>query len=141
LPAGGSAKWLLHEVKEAPMPKNILVVDDNPVSRELMREVLENPDQRVLEAENGEEAVRRVFDERPDIVLLDIQLPVFDGYEVLRRIRADPRVAETPVVALTAYAMPRDAEKAYAAGFDAYITKPIDAAALRIRVNKMLNPV
>ena len=73
--------------------KKILVVDDNPVSRELIREVLEDNHQRVLEAGNGEEALEKVLQEEPDIILLDIQMPVLDGYEVLRRIRANPRVA------------------------------------------------
>ena len=72
------------------MQKKILVVDDNPVSRELIREVLGNSDQLVVEAENGEEALEKITGENPDLVLLDIQLPVFDGYEVLRRIRSDP---------------------------------------------------
>jgi two-component system cell cycle response regulator DivK len=122
------------------MPKKILVVDDNPVSRELIREVLENSDQLVLEAENGEEALERITDENPDLVLLDIQLPVFDGYEVLRRIRSDPGWRKVPVIALTAYAMQKDREKAVAAGFDAYMTKPVDVGTLRKQVRKMLYP-
>lgn len=122
------------------MPKKILVVDDNPVSRELIREVLENSDQLVLEAENGEEALERITGENPDLVLLDIQLPVFDGYEVLRRIRSDPGWRKVPVIALTAYAMQKDREKAVAAGFDAYMTKPVDVGTLRKQVRKMLYP-
>jgi two-component system cell cycle response regulator DivK len=118
--------------------KKVLVVDDNPISRELVREVLEDNDREVLEAENGEEALRVIAGERPDVVLLDIQLPVYDGYEVLRRVRADLKLAGLPVIALTAYAMRQDREKAFAAGFDDYITKPIDAASLRARVAKIL---
>ena len=68
------------------MTIKILVVDDNQVSRELIREVLNSPDQVVLEAENGEEALEMILAERPDIVLLDIQIPAFDGFEVLRRL-------------------------------------------------------
>ena len=120
------------------MTKKVLVVDDNPISRELVREVLEDNDREVLEAENGEEALRVIAGERPDVVLLDIQLPVYDGYEVLRRVRADLKLAGLPVIALTAYAMRQDREKAFAAGFDDYITKPIDAASLRARVAKIL---
>ena len=120
------------------MAKKVLVVDDNPISRELIHEVLENSDLTVVEAENGEEALSMIVLERPDIVLLDIQLPVFDGYEVLRRVRSDPGLDNLPVVALTAYAMQQDREKALAAGFDDFVTKPIDAAALRVRVRKIL---
>jgi CheY-like chemotaxis protein len=121
------------------MAQKVLVVDDNPISRELIHEVLENSDLIVMEAENGEEALNMIVLERPDIVLLDIQLPMFDGYEVLHRVRSDPRLAKLPVIALTAYAMQQDREKALAAGFDDYITKPIDAAALRVRVQKILD--
>jgi two-component system cell cycle response regulator DivK len=118
--------------------KKVLVVDDNPVSRELIREVLEGPQQKILEAEDGEEALEKVLQEEPDLVLLDIQLPVLDGYEVLRRIRGNSRFARLPVVALTAFAMREDCEKALALGFDEYVTKPIDAASLRLRVRSIL---
>jgi CheY-like chemotaxis protein len=121
--------------------KKILVVDDNPVSRELIREVLENPQQRILEAEDGAEALEKVLQEAPDVVLLDIQLPVLDGYEVLRRIRSDPRFAMLPVLALTAFAMQEDCEKALALGFDGYVTKPIDVTSLRSRIGNLLNDV
>ena len=120
------------------MAKKVLVVDDNPVSRELIREVLEDSDRKVLEAENGEEALKKIAEEKPDIVLLDIQLPVYDGYEVLHQVRKHLKLDTLPVLALTAYAMPEDRTKALASGFDAYITKPIDAAALRIQVEKIL---
>ena len=121
------------------MIKKILVADDNQLSRELIREVLEDPGQKVLEAENGEEAIECILNEKPDIVLLDIQMPILNGYDVLRRIRSDPTISRIPVVALTAYAMKQDREKALASGFNAYITKPIDGASLRIRIKKMLN--
>jgi two-component system cell cycle response regulator DivK len=121
------------------MAKKVLGVDDNPISRELIREVLENSDLIVVEAENGEEALNMIMLERPDLVLLDIQLPVFDGYEVLRRVRSDPRLGKLPVIALTAYAMQQDREKALAAGFDDYVTKPIDTAAMRVRVQMILD--
>jgi two-component system cell cycle response regulator DivK len=121
------------------MVKKILVVDDNQVSRELIREVLENPDQEVLEADNGEEALEKIISEEPDVVLLDIQMPVFDGYEVLRRVRGDPRFANLPIIALSAYAMRQDYEKALALGFDDYITKPIDVAALSFRIKQILD--
>lgn len=121
------------------MTIKILVVDDNQVSRELIREVLNSPDQVVLEAENGEEALEMILAERPDIVLLDIQIPAFDGFEVLRRLRSDPRFDNLPVIALSAYAMQRDYEKALKLGFDDYITKPIDISALRVRIEEILH--
>jgi two-component system cell cycle response regulator DivK len=122
------------------LTKKILVADDNRVSRELIREVLEDSSQKVLEAENGEQALEKIISETPDLVLLDIQMPIFDGYEVLRRVRSDPRLGSLPIIALTAYAMKQDCEKALALGFTAYITKPIDAAALRIRIKQILHP-
>ena len=121
------------------MTIKILVVDDNQVSRELIREVLNSPDQVVLEAENGEEALEMILAERPDIVLLDIQIPAFDGFEVLRRLRSDPRFDNLPVIALSAYAMQRDYEKALKLGFNDYITKPIDISALRVRIEEILH--
>ncbi len=119
--------------------KKVLVVDDNPVSRELIREVLQSPQHRILEAEDGEEALEMVRQEEPDLVLLDIQLPVLDGFEVLRRIRGNPRFARLPVIALTAFAMREDCERALQLGFDEYITKPIDAASLRLRIRSLLS--
>ncbi len=119
--------------------KKVLVVDDNPVSRELIREVLESAHQRILEAGDGEEALEKVLQEEPDLVLLDIQLPVLDGYEVLRRIRGNPRYARLPVIALTAFAMREDCERALAVGFDDYVTKPIDTASLRLRIRNLLS--
>jgi len=119
--------------------KKILVVDDNPVSRELVREVLQRPDYQMLEASDGQKALDTIAQAEPDMVLMDIQIPIFDGYEVLHRIRSDPRFAALRVIALTAYAMPADRERALAAGFEAYITKPIDAGALRREVEHLLS--
>lgn len=121
------------------MVKKVLIVDDNPVSRELIREVLEASDLWILEAENGEEALKKIADEKPDLVLLDIQLPVYDGYEVLHRVRTCLKLDKLPVLALTAYAMQGDREKALDSGFNAYITKPIDAAALRFQIKTILD--
>ncbi len=118
--------------------KRILVVDDNPVSRELVREVLEAPGRTIIEAADGEEALKRIGEAIPDLVLLDIQMPVLDGFGAIRRIRLDPRTAGLRVLALTAFAMKGDRARALAAGFDAYITKPIDAAALRRQVEQLL---
>ncbi len=118
--------------------KTILVVDDNTAGRELVREVLSEPGQRVVEARHAEEALAVMTNANPDFVLLDLQLPFIDGYSLLKRIRRDPRLAQIRVVALTAYAMHGDRERALAAGFDEYITKPVHAAALREKVEGFL---
>jgi two-component system, cell cycle response regulator DivK len=118
--------------------KRVLVADDNPVSRELIREILENDDCEVIEAGDGREALEKVREHRPDLALLDIQMPVMDGNAVVREIRADPQLSMLPVVALTAYAMQGDREKALALGFNSYITKPIDIPAFRAEVAMLL---
>lgn len=116
----------------------VLVVDDNPVSRELIREVLEAPGREILEAAHGQAALDVVRRSRPDLVLLDIQMPLLDGFEVLARIRQEPQLASVRVVALTAFAMRGDRQRALDAGFDDYITKPVDGAALRKHVRALL---
>jgi CheY-like chemotaxis protein len=85
--------------------KTILVADDNTVSRELVREALENIGYRVVEAADGAEALAKAIESVPDLALLDIRMPVLDGYETLRAMRENPRLAALPVVALTAFAM------------------------------------
>ena len=114
--------------------KTILVADDNAVSRELVREALEQIGYRVVEAADGREALAKALESAPDLALLDIRMPVLDGYATVRAIRDDPRLAAIPVLALTAFAMRGDAEKAAAAGFNGYLTKPIGVAALRAAV-------
>jgi two-component system, cell cycle response regulator DivK len=118
--------------------KRVLVADDNPVSRELIREILENDDCEVIEAGDGREALEKVREHRPDLALLDIQMPVMDGNAVVRELRADPQLSKLPVVALTAYAMQGDREKALALGFNSYITKPIDIPTFRAAVAELL---
>jgi two-component system cell cycle response regulator DivK len=117
----------------------VLVADDNDASRELIREVLELSGYDVIETADGQDAVSRARENAPDLVLVDIQMPRLDGYGVLRELRADPRLSGLPVVALTAFAMQGDRERALAAGFDGYITKPVDIAALRQEIKKRLN--
>jgi CheY-like chemotaxis protein len=120
------------------MSHKILVADDNTTSRELIREVLEMSGYDVLEAADGREAIRRVREGMPDLLLLDIQMPHLDGYGVLRELRADPQLSNLRVVALTAFAMHGDRERALDAGFDGYITKPVEIAALRQEIRKFL---
>jgi len=116
----------------------ILVADDNPASRELIREVLEMSGYDVLEAEDGQDALGKIRAFAPDLVLIDIQMPRLDGFGVLRELRSDPRFAEMRVVALTAFAMQGDRERALDTGFDGYITKPVEIASLREEVLKFL---
>jgi CheY-like chemotaxis protein len=116
--------------------KKIVVADDDRVGRELMREVLEMSGYEVIEAADGVEAVRRVREAAPDLVLVDIQMPRLDGYGVLRELRADPQFSGVRVVAVTAFAMGRDREQAREAGFDGFITKPVDIASLRTQIGR-----
>ena len=106
----------------------ILVVEDNEKNMKLFRDVLHASGYRTLEAATGERAVELVFEHRPDLVLMDIQLPDIDGIEALSRLRADGRTASVPVLALTAQAMEGDRERFLAAGFDGYLSKPVDIA-------------
>lgn len=106
--------------------RRILVAEDNAVNAELIREFLQMRGYETIEAANGQDAVEKVAACDPDVVLLDIQMPLIDGFEAIRRIRSDARHQHLHVIALTAYAMRGDREKALAAGFDDYVTKPID---------------
>lgn len=119
--------------------KTILVVDDNPVSRELIRELLDTPAQQVVDAPDGRYVLDLMAELRPDLVLMDIQMPVLDGFATVRQLRADPRFRHMQVLAITAFAMRGDREKALDAGFDGYITKPIDGAQLERIVDELLN--
>jgi two-component system, cell cycle response regulator DivK len=106
----------------------VLVVEDNERNMKLFRDVLKASGFRTLEAPTGERAVELALEERPDLVLMDIQLPDIDGIEALRRLKADERFGPVPVVALTAQAMEGDRERFLAAGFDGYLSKPVDIA-------------
>jgi two-component system cell cycle response regulator DivK len=119
--------------------KKIIVVDDNAASRELIREVLDSPDHSIMEAADGREALDLILASDPDLVLLDIQLPGLDGYSVVQRLRENPRFARLKVVAVTAFAMQGDREKALSAGFDGYMTKPIDTYHLEEQVQELLH--
>ena len=106
----------------------ILVVEDNEKNMKLFRDVLLSAGYRTLEATTGEEAVAVATEHSPDLVLMDIQLPDIDGVEALGRLRADGRTTSLPVLALTAQAMEGDRERFLAAGFDGYLSKPVDIA-------------
>jgi two-component system, cell cycle response regulator DivK len=110
--------------------EQILVVEDNELNMKLFRDVLHAKGYRTLEATTGAGAVELATTQRPDLVLMDIQLPDIDGVEALGRLRADERTASTPVLALTAQAMRGDRERFQAAGFDGYVSKPVNIVEL-----------
>jgi len=120
-----------------PQPIRVLIVDDSPVTRELVRDVLEPQGHEILEAADGLSALREIEAGRPQVVLLDIEMPWLDGYEVIRRLRQDPRFQHLRVAAFTAHAMKNERERALEAGFDDYITKPIRPAVLRTLIARL----
>jgi two-component system cell cycle response regulator DivK len=117
---------------------SILVAEDNPVNRELLRELLEQRGYSVAEACDGQEALKMLQENRPDVLLLDIGMPILDGYAVTREIRANPALASLPVLAITAYAMQGDREKILRSGFDGYLSKPINAVTLMQELDRLL---
>lgn len=110
--------------------EQILVVEDNGKSMKLFRDVLQATGYRTLEATTAGQAVKLASEHAPDLVLMDIRLPDFDGVEALGRLRADERTAAIPVLALTAQAMEGDRDRFLAAGFDGYISKPVNVVEL-----------
>ena len=106
------------------MSKRILVVEDQEDLRGILRDLLSGTGYTVIEAADGEAGVAKAASERPDLVLMDIQMPLVDGYEATRRIKADPALKPIPIVAVSSYAMKRDEEKVRASGCDHYVTKP-----------------
>ncbi|MDA3962169.1 MAG: response regulator [Planctomycetota bacterium] len=118
------------EVPALLRPLSILVVDDMPVNRAILREFLEEAGHSVSEAGDGEEALAQVASEAPELIIMDLRMPVLDGFEATSRLKADPQTAGIPVIALTGGAMDEDRERAKAAGVDGYITKPFRAETL-----------
>jgi two-component system cell cycle response regulator DivK len=106
--------------------ERILVVEDNALNMKLFRDVLLATGYKTLEATTGGEAIELAAQGAPDLVLMDVQLPDVDGVDALHRLRADPRTAAIPVLAVTAQAMQGDRERFLAAGFDGYLSKPVN---------------
>jgi two-component system cell cycle response regulator DivK len=106
------------------MSKRILVVDDQEDLRGVLRDLLLGSGYAVIEAADGEAGVTKAKSDRPDLILMDIQMPVIDGYEATRRIKVDPDLNPIPIIAVSSFAMKGDEEKARAAGCDHYVTKP-----------------
>jgi two-component system, cell cycle response regulator DivK len=120
------------------MSKCILVVEDQPDNRRILRDLLNNAGYELIEAESGEEALTAVEAQRPDLILMDIQLPVMDGYEATWRIRSNPELKSIPIIAVTSYALAGDEAKALAVGCNAYVTKPFSPRALLAKVQEHL---
>ncbi len=112
------------------------MVEDQEDNRRILRDLLTSAGYEIIQAENGEEALAAAARERPDLILMDIQLPVLDGYEATRRIKANPALRAIPVIAVTSYALSGDENKARAAGCDAYVTKPFSPRALLAKIRE-----
>ena len=122
------------------MSRPILVVDDQEDNRRILRDLLTNSGFEVIEALTGEQAVTLAEERTPSLILMDIQLPGIDGYEATRRIKAIPALRATPLIVVTSYALSGDDAKAFAAGADAYVSKPFSPRALLAKVREFLGP-
>jgi len=120
------------------MTKRILVVEDQVDNRQILRDLLASADYEITEAENGEEALAAVAKQRPDLILMDIQLPIMDGYEATRRIKANPAWKDIPIIVVTSYALSGDEAKARDAGCDAYVTKPYSPRLLLAKIREYM---
>jgi two-component system cell cycle response regulator DivK len=119
--------------------KRILVVEDQEDSRRILRDLLTSADYEMTEAVNGEEALASVEKQRPDLILMDIQMPVLDGYEATRRIKADPALKDVPIIVVTSYASSGgDEAKARVAGCDDFVPKPFSPRQLLAKIRKLL---
>ena len=122
------------------MSVRLLLVEDNEMNRDMLSRRLRRAGFETILAEDGEQALVRVAEDRPDLVLLDMNLPLIDSWTVCERVKTDESLNATPIIALTAHAMAADRDKALAAGCDDYATKPIDFPALIEKINALLTP-
>jgi two-component system, cell cycle response regulator DivK len=120
------------------MSKRILVVEDQADNRRIVRDLLTRSGYEIVEAVTGEEGVSLAEAQQPDLILMDIQLPMIDGYEATRRIKANPALHHIPIIAVTSYALSGDDVKAYAAGCNDYVAKPFSPRALLAKVREYL---
>jgi len=120
------------------MTKRTLVVEDQEDLRGVLRDLLTGSGYAVLEAPDGQSGIATAKADRPDLILMDIQMPVLDGYEATRQIKADPAVKATPIIAVSSFAMKGDEEKARAAGCDHYVTKPYSPLQLLRTIRSVL---
>jgi two-component system, cell cycle response regulator DivK len=120
------------------MSKRILVVEDQADNRRILQDLLTSAGYEIILAENGQEALEVVARERPNLILMDIQLPLLDGYEATRLIKANPALRAIPIIVITSYALSGDENKAKVAGCDAYFAKPFSPRALLAKVREYL---
>jgi two-component system, cell cycle response regulator DivK len=120
------------------MTKRILVVEDTEDNRQIVRDLLTSVGYELIEAVDGAEGVAMAQSHRPDLILMDMQLPELDGYEATRRIRAIPELAKVPIIAVTSYALSGDEAKTRAAGCDGYVAKPFSPRQLLAKVREFL---
>ena len=120
------------------MGKRVLVIEDTEDNRQIIRDLLTSFDYELIEAVDGAEGVSMAQAHHPDLILMDIQLPVMDGYEATRRIRAIPELAGVPIIAVTSYALSGDEAKARAAGCDGYVAKPFSPRQLLAKIREFL---
>ena len=118
--------------------KPILLVEDNELNRDMLVRRLNRAGLRVISAGNGEQALQMMLAEQPCVVLMDMNLPVLDGWSACRRARSDERISHIPIIALTAHAMEEDRRNALAAGCDDYATKPVDFPGLLQKIGKLI---
>ena len=121
------------------MSKRILVVEDQPDGRQIIRDMLAPTDYEITEAENGEEALAAVTKQRPDLILMDVQMPIMDGYTATRRIKGDATLRSIPIIAVTSYALTDEEKKARAAGCDDYVSKPFSPRQLLAKIRQYLS--
>ena len=119
--------------------KRVLVVEDTEDNRQIIRDLLTSAGYETIEAVNGEQGVAMAAEHRPDLILMDIQLPVLDGYEATRRIKANPALRHIPIIAVTSYALSGDEEKTREAGCDAYVAKPFSPRLLLAKLRGFLD--
>lgn len=121
------------------MTKRILVVEDTVNNRRILNDLLTNAGFEVVEAFDGEKGVAMAAEYRPDLILMDIQLPLVDGYEATRRIKANPELRAIPIIAVTSYALSGDEAKAIAAGCDGYFAKPFSPRVILAKIREFLS--
>jgi len=120
------------------MASKILIADDDPDLRTIVHDFLETYGFEIVLAVNGQEALALAAQERPDIILLDMSMPILNGWEVARRLRQDPMLRSTPILAFTAHALKGDKEKTLEAGCDGYVSKPFSPDNLLAEINRLL---
>ncbi len=118
--------------------QTILYVEDNELNRKIIRDLLRRTSYRLIEAPDGEAGVQMALAERPGLILMDVQLPKISGFEATRRLRADPATADTPIIAITSFALSGDEQRAREAGASAYLPKPFSPFTLLGMIRKLL---